>query len=431
MRHYLYSASIAGLWGASKNITIPLDRKFNFLIGRNGTGKTTVINLIAAVLTGDFERLDKIQFSKVSLTLAADGSRKRPSIEVTKTQKPNLPYFDISYRIKSSAGADAVVYDLDALEEERMYRGAPPRLLRDRFYREKFLYIQRQLENLVGVSWLSVHRQAETERVTAEDRRSPVSAIDAKLQNMNNLLVRYFSKLASGFSEETKAFQKTSFLSLTSPQKEANIRTFLRGIDIEAERKSLASVFEVLGVEQRHAEKQLELMAKELLASREPFLKNEAVSLLQISAVLNAYRAHALVQLYENLQARRKNIFAPTDTFLRVLNSLFSPRKEVSISLQNELVIKNSNGVKIEIEDLSSGEKQLLIILGQAILQESESVVYIADEPELSLHVDWQEKLTSAISEINPNAQIVFATHSPDIVGPHQESIIDMELIAK
>ncbi|WP_236514203.1 AAA family ATPase, partial [Pseudomonas tremae] len=78
-------------------------------------------------------------------------------------------------------------------------------------------------------------------------------------------------------------------------------------------------------------------------------------------------------------------------------------------------------------EELSSGEKQLLIILGEALLQQSAPYVYIADEPELSLHVSWQEQLTGAISQLNRNAQIIFATHSPDIVGVHSESIIDME----
>ncbi len=425
MEHYLIKASIAGLWGLPKTIEIPLDRKFNFIIGKNGTGKTTVINLLAAVLTADFERLDKITFSKVHITLGAQGSRKRPSIEVTKQQKPNLPYFDITYRVRAAANEEPLVYDLDALEEERTFRGAPPRMLRERFYREKFIYIQRQLENMVRVSWLSVHRQTESERMPEE--RRPAPAIDIKLVTMNNSLVRYFSRLASEFSEETKKFQKTSFLSLTSIQKEANIRSFVESIDIDAEKKSLASIFELLGVEQRHYSKQVEQISQELANARQPFLENKGISLQQLFAVANSFKTHSLVQHYEELQARRHRIFEPTDKFLRVVNSLFAPRKTISISTQNELVIKSSQNTKIEIEDLSSGEKQLLIILGQALLQESAPVVYIADEPELSLHVEWQEKLTLAISELNPNAQIVFATHSPDIVGPHSDKIIDME----
>ena len=124
-------------------------------------------------------------------------------------------------------------------------------------------------------------------------------------------------------------------------------------------------------------------------------------------------------------------IYSPASKFIEVVNSLLAPRKKISISSQNELVVEGSrDNRKIELDDLSSGEKQLLIILGQALLQESASVVFIADEPELSLHVEWQERLTPSIAELNPNAQIVFATHSPDIVGAYTNRIIDMETIA-
>jgi predicted ATPase len=427
MENYLIKASIAGLWGGNQSIEIPLDKKFNFIIGKNGTGKTTIINLLAAALTGDFDRLDKIPFSRVYIALGTVGSRKRPSIEVLKQQKPDLPYFDITYKIRMSANEEPIVYDLDALEEERSYRGAPQRVLRDRHYREKFVYVQRQLENMVRVNWLSVHRQTESERGVEE--RRPGTAIDVKLANMNNLLVRYFSRLATSFSEETKSFQKTSFLSLTSVQKEANIRSFVESVDIEHEKKSLASIFELLGVEQKQSSKQIEQISQELMKAKEPFLGNKGMSIQQFLAIANSFKTHALVQLYESLQERRRKIFEPTDKFLKVVNGLLSPQKHVSISAQNELVITNKAGTKIEIEDLSSGEKQLLIILGQALLQETGQVVYIADEPELSLHIDWQERLTTSIAELNKNAQIIFATHSPDIVGAHAENIIDMETL--
>ena len=76
-----------------------------------------------------------------------------------------------------------------------------------------------------------------------------------------------------------------------------------------------------------------------------------------------------------------------------------------------------------------SGEKQLLIILGEALLQRSAPWVYIADEPELSLHVTWQESLVRNLKKVNPNAQIVFATHSPDIVSTYEDCVFDMEKI--
>ncbi|QOF82718.1 MULTISPECIES: AAA family ATPase [unclassified Pseudomonas] len=427
MQNYLIRVDIEGLWGDGPGVSIPFDRKFNFIIGKNGTGKTTVINLLAAALTGDFERLDKINFSRIFILLGTAGNRRRPSIEVIKEQKPDLPYFDITYKIKMSSSEDPIIYDLDAFAEERSFRGAPQRFVRDRFYREKFIYIQSQLENMIKVNWLSVHRHVESERV-GEDRR-PINAVDQKLALMNNQLVRYFSRLGTSFAEETKNFQKSSFLSLTSIQKEANIRSFVESVDVENEKRSLASIFELLGVEQTKATRQVERISQELVKAKTPFLKNEGISLQQLLAVFNSFKTHALVQSYESLQEKKEAIFQPINKFIDVVNSLFSPQKKVEISPQNELIVRSRTGLKIEIEDLSSGEKQLLIILGQALLQESGQVVYIADEPELSLHIDWQERLTTSISKLNPNAQIVFATHSPDIVGEHPDNVMDMEAL--
>jgi predicted ATPase len=78
---------------------------------------------------------------------------------------------------------------------------------------------------------------------------------------------------------------------------------------------------------------------------------------------------------------------------------------------------------------LSSGEKQLLILLSEALLQRQTPAIFIADEPELSLHVTWQEKVVSSIRGLNNAAQILAATHSPDIVGALSSRTIDMETI--
>jgi predicted ATPase len=68
-----------------------------------------------------------------------------------------------------------------------------------------------------------------------------------------------------------------------------------------------------------------------------------------------------------------------------------------------------------------------LFVLGEALLQEKRPWVYIADEPELSLHVRWQESLVENLRTINPNSQIIFATHSPDVVSIFDEKVFDME----
>ena len=85
------------------------------------------------------------------------------------------------------------------------------------------------------------------------------------------------------------------------------------------------------------------------------------------------------------------------------------------------------SGKEFSVQNLSSGEKQLLIIFGEALLQRQKAHIFIADEPELSLHVEWQEKLVSSLKILNPFAQLIFATHSPDIVGSYYKSVLQIE----
>lgn len=70
----------------------------------------------------------------------------------------------------------------------------------------------------------------------------------------------------------------------------------------------------------------------------------------------------------------------------------------------------------IKITDLSSGEKQLLIIFLTIVLQKKTSFILLMDEPETSLHVEWQSTFIDNIKKINSNIQIIIATHNPLIL---------------
>jgi ABC-type lipoprotein export system ATPase subunit len=63
---------------------------------------------------------------------------------------------------------------------------------------------------------------------------------------------------------------------------------------------------------------------------------------------------------------------------------------------------------------LSSGEKQLILILLETFLAK-ESCILI-DEPEISMHINWQERLINAMQQLNPSVQIILTTHTPEIM---------------
>jgi predicted ATP-binding protein involved in virulence len=382
--------------------------------------------LIAATLTGDFEKLDKIEFDRIKIILKPSSGTKKPSIEVIKSKKLDVPFYDIAYELRRSQKDPPLKFDLDALEQERFYRGAPPRTLRERMIRDHFLDVRRQLEEFVNVSWLSVHRQNE-ESQTIEERKS-IPPIDQKLLSLNNALVKHFSSLSRKFSDNIIEFQKRTLLSVITSERTEALFAFSDRIDVDREKKALAGIFEVLGVEEKHYAQKIRShfdKFNQAIKSREQ--NHGKISIDQFAAIYNTWRSHSLVQDYEALQMKKIEIFRSRDIFLEVLNNLLGGRKSVSLSERSELVFETKSGKRIPLNELSSGEKQLLIILGEALLQQEMSVIYIADEPELSLHLNWQEALTSSIAKLNHNAQIIFATHSPDIVAGLSDKIINME----
>ena len=107
------------------------------------------------------------------------------------------------------------------------------------------------------------------------------------------------------------------------------------------------------------------------------------------------------------------------EKFMALVNTFFvETKKHIVIDReQNSLVFIDEGvyGNRIELEQLSAGEKQLLLILLTVFLMDRKPAVLLMDEPELSLHVSWQEKLIKALRGLNPHCQLILTTHSPSI----------------
>jgi len=101
--------------------------------------------------------------------------------------------------------------------------------------------------------------------------------------------------------------------------------------------------------------------------------------------------------------------------FLDTIDALFELTNKQVDRDKNELTFKSGKQI-LTPNMLSSGEKQLIIILLTALIQEEKNFVLLMDEPETSLHTDWQEKLIENVRNLNSHAQIIIATHSPSIV---------------
>ena len=107
---------------------------------------------------------------------------------------------------------------------------------------------------------------------------------------------------------------------------------------------------------------------------------------------------------------------ARIEDFRSVINGLFQ-ETEKHIEIEGNKFNIVSKGQILPIDALSSGEKQILLIMLRVFLLEGKESYVLLDEPENSLDISWQYKLIDTLTKLNPNAQFFITTHSPSIFG--------------
>jgi predicted ATPase len=420
---------VEGFWGTYR-FDFSLDPQVNFLIGQNGTGKTTLINLVAAALTADFPALDRIEFGKLILSLK-DDRNESASIIVTKTQHRERAFESIEYQIVKD-GNSKIHFSLGDIEEELILRlGPEQRYRKDAYYRRMLPGVMSHLQSLVLVNWLSIHRTPpRSDRTRGEG--SYESTVDLKLDALSNELVRYFSILSKRKDDDVRQFQEAMFLSLLEqhePAKKKSIDVASLDDKLEKHKGALASIFKELHVSEAKTSKLLKSFSERgSQVNKKIASGSQNINFDDLIFLNSLRRIDEIVNRWSKLQEQLSTVFTQQNKFLTIANSLLQ-RKEMVISDSNELQFISRSKKLLTTQMLSSGEKQLLILLSETLLQREETAIFIADEPELSLHVLWQEKLISSLRSLNPSTQIVVATHSPDIVGPLVQHAIDMEKI--
>lgn len=128
-----------------------------------------------------------------------------------------------------------------------------------------------------------------------------------------------------------------------------------------------------------------------------------------------------VVDNINNVELRIETAMFPVQQFTNTINKLFSREKQVQPT-DNGLLIELKSGKKISPAHLSSGEKHLLLILLNAMTVGSNAI--LIDEPELSMHIDWQYNLAEKIRILNPDCQLILASHSPEIMAQIDDGCI-------
>ena len=427
-KYFIESFKIDKLWGYL-DMNLIFEPDVNILIGPNGSGKTTVLNLLHSILSADLRSVLDVKFEQAVIKLKEFEGK---SVRTVKVEV-------IDRLLKLSVGQNKFKIDIDIISDRRIHQlnlfNERGNVIR-RMLPEKLYY---GLTNLVPIVWLPVSRRLpvtgdEDERYTEAD---PVESVDLRLRKLLERLSRYHTRLNAQLSERYKEFEHEVLSEILYSKAHDQLNLIPSSLPTQAEKEQLLGAFEAAGL----LDKQMRIRIDEHFAVAEEALKrireskSAGLNLEDFLVLPLIRRTQAMVKYAEQLEEDRERMFTPLRSYEITVNSFlndkktadsFLDEKSVKVDKDGQLKIESSSHQNLDPLVLSSGEKQILILLTEALLRVDDPVVYIADEPELSLHITWQEKLLRSLVELGGQMQVIVATHSPDIIGRFMENTRDL-----
>jgi len=423
-----------------------IDQEFqegvNVLFGKNGTGKTTLLHILANLLNGDYKRFAFIEFRKIKVQLD-DGT----NIVILKNKLEKKDYINVII------DDDLVVQNLsirDIFDGERSRQELVSRYNLSDSYGEKTMLLKRNRENInpvLAVAYFPAFRaMIEAWGSSGEYRlRNP----------------RETEFLSTNFARELFGYFVPS-LNYPSPieierELSAEIEEALLKIaraDRENFGELVPSIFQVLSKNSHSSENMSSLEGESedileeinsLIRKLEDYPLKAAPTITQLRAAVESFQvdkeskwiAERVLEIYrealKKVIAVQEDSFSIIEQYLNSVNS-FLEGKSIEISLaENTLRHKPSIGIKFEEgypktipgirQALSSGEREIVTLIYAATHMSKQQIVLI-DEPEISLHVDWQRNLLQKMSEQLGDRQIIVCTHSPVIGADYEERVI-------
>ena len=151
------------------------------------------------------------------------------------------------------------------------------------------------------------------------------------------------------------------------------------------------------------------------------FIETKRISLTELKKEIAGKKPSRILKGIEKLSNCFSKLYYRDDPAL----------KTICLSDKNKLVVKTSKNDIIDIENLSSGEKSALLILYEVIFHSETNAIILIDEPEISLHIAWQQQLGEMIQDLikeKYGTQVIMATHSPFIAAGNTSILVEANL---
>jgi len=403
-------------------------RNLLLLYGDNGTGKTTILKTVFHLLSSGPKRghrtaLARTPFEEFSVRLSTD-------IEVSATRHTG----DVlgSYRLQvTGASMRTVSTDLDP--------DADLRILRDVPHLDKIESALRAIN--IDLFFISDDRRVYSDQFDTEEsprrllleqvRQIGVRAQDFEIDSQAAELGRAMQRASEWISAQM--LRSTDSAEKSSHAIYADVVTRLTELTASPEDR--------LGVSSAPSLGDLSDMLIELERRSADFSRYGLTRRIEVAPILAALRntredthpvvASVLMPYLDGLKARLQALedtYELVSPFIDTVNDFFWDKHIEYDSSRGLRVLSDGGGNPIDPSNLSSGERQLLMLLCNTLYMRDQTTLFLVDEPELSLNVKWQRKLVDALLTLTATSpsQFLLATHSLELLTSHSESVVQL-----
>lgn len=410
----------------------------NFFAGLNGSGKTTALKLIMAMLTPSFEQLREIEFS-VSMLVIEDKNRiinisyrkSEDGLFITLDGHKDVfipweilaspksrHYFDKQYSEILENISKMTTPIFLSLDRRFIKSSLDDEFISSiKYSNEEIRYIRNEMRHnsakRIKTGDVSVDEVAAMIHEASLIAKNVQSRADKKLRD--NIIL---DSLTFGEADVRAQFPtRTTLRDLKSKQE--MIRKTLDTLDVSnnALEKRFDSFFfkleSIVNKIERFADTEKSAFEREIVD--EDFQEAMSEWVINQNQLKRIDRLFDLVQKY---QIEKRGIYKDLNRLEGLVNKFLSETgKSIHINQLGQIKIRIGYTDR-DLSVLSSGERQILIMFVHLVLDKKlKGGIFIIDEPELSLHISWQDMFVDAVLEANPNLQLVLATHSPSIIG--------------
>jgi len=428
----------------------------NIIYGKNGRGKTTALHILANALELDFKRFNFLNFHRIRV-----GTFSEDLLEITRGESGGNCIVSLNGNATSFGGDSG---SLSEAETDAIRNAIGTRAT----YLPAFRSVLERIRGEVGSYYREPSKEAELEELEAKEYqnlreamgRSPTRAQrealemralrdEASITARKTLqcrqwfgpfvpIVRYPSILEvdDGLSSEWRIAQ------LETAQREQNmfadvfVKVFRTIVGLDSPGSPIGTDELLASIAESLKSSDYQLGNRESIGIYQKL--NEATDHLKRTSGRDAIGIeNGVLNLYlETLQARneeRKQAFQKSRDFEFSINK-FLDKKTLKIGAvdarnrsRSAVTVGTEGGRNYGLSSLSSGEKQILTMLYSASRSRFKSGTFLIDEPELSLHIDWQRQILRELMQQSENRQIIACTHSPEVGGDHLEETQDFE----